>query len=65
LIKKSKYHNYNKNEKENDYLEGKNFNLWQTVMKRSVKIFNFYDLGGSEKAQKNSVKKILKNYFIT
>jgi len=55
LFKKSKNKKSTKDEKDLISFEKKNYNLWQTVMNRSVKIFNFYDLGGSEKAQKTSV----------
>lgn len=36
---------------------------WPQIVDRSAKIVNFYDLGGSEKALKSSIKSISPNYL--
>lgn len=59
---KGKNSNFKEKEKNE---QNKNYNLWQEVMKNSGKIFNFYDLGGSEKAQKNSVRIFYYNIILS
>jgi GTPase len=38
-------------------------NDWAQICEKSVKIINFFDMGGSEKSLKNTVKTLSKNYL--